>query len=215
MRLPVGLLGMTGEELADLHRTGRWPERTIDVRDGPLGFSLNGWDVPRPPRLPDERPDPKELAAALREWWRIEGKEEGRIEGKEEGRIEGKEEGRIEGKEEGRIEGKQEGRIEGKEEGRVEGKEEGRVEGKEEGRIEGKQEGRREAKAKAHADLRQRAAAARQQDVAARRAAIRTICAEKGWSLGERGIAEALATVIASDPRYKDKKGRCSSWHLI
>jgi hypothetical protein len=45
-------------------------------------------------------------------------------------------------------------------------------------------------------------------DIAARHAAIRTICAEKGWSLDERGIAEALATVIGSDPRYKDKEGR-------
>jgi hypothetical protein len=42
----------------------------------------------------------------------------------------------------------------------------------------------------------------------ARHAAIRTICAEKGWSLDERGIAEALATVIESDPRYKDETGK-------
>ena len=32
------------------------------------------------------------------------------------------------------------------------------------------------------------------------------ICAEKGWSLDERGIADAVATEIKADPRYKDRK---------
>jgi hypothetical protein len=59
-----------------------------------------------------------------------------------------------------------------------------------------------------YTELTQRATAARQQDVAARHAAIRTTCAEKGWSLDERGIADALATEIKADPRYKDKDGR-------
>jgi hypothetical protein len=63
-----------------------------------------------------------------------------------------------------------------------------------------------------HTELTQRATAARQQkndaDIIARHAAIRTICAEKGWSLDERGIADAVATEIKADPRYKDKDGR-------
>jgi hypothetical protein len=63
----------------------------------------------------------------------------------------------------------------------------------------------------AQAELVQMAIAAKRQKddegITARHAAIRTICAEKGWSLDERGIAEALATVIESDPRYKGKDG--------
>jgi hypothetical protein len=63
-----------------------------------------------------------------------------------------------------------------------------------------------------YTELTQRATEARRQkddlDRIARHAAIRTICAEKGWSLDERGIAEALASVIGSDPRYKDETGK-------
>jgi hypothetical protein len=64
----------------------------------------------------------------------------------------------------------------------------------------------------AKAEFVQRATEARRQKDGlgriARHAAIRTVCAEKGWSLDERGIAEALASVIESDPRYKDENGK-------
>jgi hypothetical protein len=63
-----------------------------------------------------------------------------------------------------------------------------------------------------HTELTQRATVARRQKndvgITARHAAIRAICAEKGWRLDERGIAEALAAVIKSDPRYKDENGK-------
>jgi hypothetical protein len=79
MKMPVGPLGMTDEERADLFRTGKLPERTIDVPESPLGFSLNGWSAPLPPKPPDhELPDPNELAEGLRYLLRLEGREEGR-----------------------------------------------------------------------------------------------------------------------------------------
>jgi hypothetical protein len=42
MKMPVGVLGMTETELADLYQTNKWPERTIDVSDPPPGFGPNG-----------------------------------------------------------------------------------------------------------------------------------------------------------------------------
>ena len=64
----------------------------------------------------------------------------------------------------------------------------------------------------AYTELTQRAnAAKRQKDdvgMTARRDAIRAVCAERGWRLDERGIAEALATEIKNDPRYKNEDGK-------
>jgi hypothetical protein len=65
MKMPIGLLGMTKEEIDDLIRTNKWPERTIEVSDGPPGLSVTG--------LNDGR------AALARE----EGKQEGRRETRE------------------------------------------------------------------------------------------------------------------------------------
>ena len=40
MKKPVGVLGMTEEERAELDRTKKWPTRQVEVPDGPPGFSL-------------------------------------------------------------------------------------------------------------------------------------------------------------------------------
>ena len=43
VRMPVGVLGWTNEELEEHATIGRWPSRTIEVTNPPLGFGLN-WD---------------------------------------------------------------------------------------------------------------------------------------------------------------------------
>lgn len=45
-------------------------------------------------------------------------------------------------------------------------------------------------------------------DTKARHAAIMAVCAQKGWRLDEPGIADALATEIKSDSRFKGKDGK-------
>jgi hypothetical protein len=45
-------------------------------------------------------------------------------------------------------------------------------------------------------------------DTKARHAAIMTICAQRGWGLDEPGIADALATEIKNDSRFKGKDGK-------
>ena len=42
MKMPVGVLGMSESELADLYQTNKWPKRTIEVSVGPPGFGPNG-----------------------------------------------------------------------------------------------------------------------------------------------------------------------------
>jgi hypothetical protein len=94
VRKPVGPLGFAEEELASLLRTGngeelaeriqtgKWPERTVEAPNPP------GPPEPSPP-VPDEKAL-KELAAATRDYWRLDGKIEGRREGREEGFSEAK-----------------------------------------------------------------------------------------------------------------------------
>ena len=84
MKMPVGPLGLTDEERAELIRTGKWPERVIEVPDKPPGFGLNGLYIPSP-KLPDLSAA-KESAAAIRDLWRFEGRLEGREEGLREAR---------------------------------------------------------------------------------------------------------------------------------
>jgi hypothetical protein len=90
MKMPVSPLGMTNAERADFH-TGKYPERTIETPD------------PSPPTTPDLSAV-KEFGAAIRDYWRLDGK----IEGRREGLAEGIEKGKLEGKQEGRIEGREE-----------------------------------------------------------------------------------------------------------
>jgi len=40
--MPVGVLGMTEAELADLYQTHKWPQRGVEVSDSPPGFGTNG-----------------------------------------------------------------------------------------------------------------------------------------------------------------------------
>jgi hypothetical protein len=42
MKMPIGPLGMTKEEIDGLIRTNKWPERTIELSDSPPGFGPNG-----------------------------------------------------------------------------------------------------------------------------------------------------------------------------
>jgi hypothetical protein len=102
MKMPIGPLGMTDEERAEFTRTGSWPQRVLEVPERPLGFGPNGLNVP-PPNVPDF-PIAKESAAAIRDYWRLDGKHEGVREGLEEGL----EKGRLEGMERGRLEGREE-----------------------------------------------------------------------------------------------------------
>jgi hypothetical protein len=64
MKLPVGFLGWTAEEIAAFHRTGKRPERTVEATSDPI-----------------------------RDRYRLEGELKGRREGCEEGFSEGLEEG--------------------------------------------------------------------------------------------------------------------------
>jgi hypothetical protein len=45
-------------------------------------------------------------------------------------------------------------------------------------------------------------------DTKARHAAIMAVCAQKGWRLDESGIADALATEIKNESRFKGKDGK-------
>jgi hypothetical protein len=45
-------------------------------------------------------------------------------------------------------------------------------------------------------------------DADARHTAIMAVCAQKGWRLDEPGIADALATEIKNDSRFKRKDGK-------
>ena len=42
MKKPVGPLGMTDEERADLRRTKKWPTHQVEAPEGPPGLSLTG-----------------------------------------------------------------------------------------------------------------------------------------------------------------------------
>ena len=42
MKKPVGPLGMTDEERAELKRTKKWPTRQVEAPEGPPGLSLTG-----------------------------------------------------------------------------------------------------------------------------------------------------------------------------
>ena len=99
MKRPIGPLGMTDEERAELGRTGKYPERTIEVSNGPLGFGHAATDL-----SPLTPPDLPRAGEALRDYWRLDGK----IEGMREGREKGFENGKLEGRWEGRVEGREE-----------------------------------------------------------------------------------------------------------
>ena len=80
---PVGALGMTERELAEYVRTGKWPDRQLTTApDIPPGLSLTE------PRLEGNAAHgaaPFEgLGAAIRDYWRLDGKLEGRREAREE-----------------------------------------------------------------------------------------------------------------------------------
>jgi hypothetical protein len=66
--IPVGVLGMTDDERAELFHTGKWAERTVAPNPLPFG----GGEV-------------------LRDYWRHEGEIRGRREGREEGLREARE----------------------------------------------------------------------------------------------------------------------------
>jgi hypothetical protein len=64
MKKPVGPLGMTDEERAELRRTKKWPTRQVEAPEGPPGLSLTGR------RSPDAETDAD--APQLREaLWRL------------------------------------------------------------------------------------------------------------------------------------------------
>jgi hypothetical protein len=73
IRVPIGRLGWTAEDFAEHARTGRSPERELEISDEDIGVTLGN------------------VTAALA---RQAGREEGRQEGRDEGWREGIEEGR-------------------------------------------------------------------------------------------------------------------------
>jgi hypothetical protein len=84
MKQPVGLLGMSDEELAELFSSGKHPERTIEILDRPFGLSLVRLNESA--KCPD-LPSPEGFAAAIRDYWRLVGRQESR----EEARLEARE----------------------------------------------------------------------------------------------------------------------------
>jgi hypothetical protein len=77
---PKGVLSWTDEELAEYGRTGKWPCRAVeDVEPS------------EPPKSPiTSAPSPVEgLGAAIREYWRADGKLEGLRTGRKQGRRKG------------------------------------------------------------------------------------------------------------------------------
>ena len=94
MTVPVGALGMTAEEHAEFLLTGMYPQRSIDAPNRPPGFgpAATNPSLPKPVDLPPM----EEFAAAIRDFWRLDGKLEGRRDGLEEGL----EKGRVVGREE-------------------------------------------------------------------------------------------------------------------
>ena len=106
MRTPVGPLGMTDDELAESLRTGKYPERAIEALGRRPGFgpATTNPSPPNPsPLTPAQEREAFEHGNALRDYWRLDGKDEGKREGLEEGlrkgRLEGEEKGRFEGRE--------------------------------------------------------------------------------------------------------------------
>lgn len=69
MRRPVSPLGWTPEEHAEYSRTGKSPQRTVEVPNPP------GPPEPSPPVPPTD--DLLELATAIRDYHRLDGKIEG------------------------------------------------------------------------------------------------------------------------------------------
>jgi flagellar biosynthesis/type III secretory pathway protein FliH len=77
-----GVLSWTDEELAEHGRTKKWPEREVPDPPEPS---------PLPPHLEQEA---AELGAAIRGYWRADGKLEGFREGRKQGRHKGRSEAR-------------------------------------------------------------------------------------------------------------------------
>jgi hypothetical protein len=69
-KLPVGILGWTDEERAEHGRTGKWPERKVEVPDSPPGLSLGGFNVPdQPPPSTEAAAGRQSIREALRTAW--------------------------------------------------------------------------------------------------------------------------------------------------
>lgn len=101
MRKP-GPLDWTAEERSEVIRTGKLPE-AIEAPGNPPASNPTDADV-RPANPPDFPAAIENIGAAIRDYWRLDGK----LEGKREGLDEGLEKGRLEGSEKGRQQGREE-----------------------------------------------------------------------------------------------------------
>jgi hypothetical protein len=96
MKAPKGVLSGTGEELAEYGRTKKWPEYEVPNPPEPS---------PLPPHLEQKA---AELGAAIRGYWRADGKLEGFRKGRKQGRCKGLSEARsVSAKHAGKELGKQ------------------------------------------------------------------------------------------------------------
>jgi hypothetical protein len=96
---PKGVLSWTDEELAEYGRTGKWPSSAVEDFEPSELPKASITDAPSPP---------EGLGAAIRDYWRADGKLEGLRRGRKQGRRKGIREAKsLSAKHAGKARGKQ------------------------------------------------------------------------------------------------------------